>query len=110
MRITQATFSDLANSRNTTIIKRWLVQFWSTGPFQLWYWLWRLLPLIAESGKDTTSPNLQTGNGNTIPALAKDGMTLHRKTTSAIVASARLYQCSAATISTAGRHFNPSTT
>jgi hypothetical protein len=31
MRITQGTFSYLANSRNTTIIKRWLLQFLEHG-------------------------------------------------------------------------------
>src|SRR6266436_7678818 len=77
MRITQATFSDLANSRNTTIIKRWLVQFLEHGTIPAVVLALAIAPTDSRIRKrhDFTQ---STNRGMEIlfPALAKDGMTL----------------------------------
>ena len=107
MRITQATFSYLANSRNTTIIKRWLVQFLEHGTIPAVVLALAIAPTDSRIRKrhDFTQ---STNRGIEIlfPALAKDGMTLASQDYERIVASAKALPVQAApTLPTAGRPF-----
>jgi len=107
MRITQATFSDLANSRkhhdNQTLVSSILgARDHSSCGLAL-----AIAPTDSRIRKRHDFTQSTTGEWKILfPALAKDGMTWHRKTTSAIVASAKALPVQRGpTISTAGRPF-----
>ena len=80
MRITQGTFSYLANSKNTTIIKRWLLQFLEHGTVPAVVLALAIAPTDSRIWKrhDFTQP---TNRGTEILFLAPttDRMTLASK-------------------------------
>jgi hypothetical protein len=107
MRITQATFSYLADSGNTTIIKRWLLQFLEHGTVPAVVLALAIAP--TDSGIRKRHDFTQSTNRGIeilFPALAKDRMTLASQDYERIVASAKALPVERApTISTAGHPF-----
>jgi hypothetical protein len=107
MRITQGTFSYLTNSRNTTLIKRWLLQFLEHGTVPAVILALAIAPTDSRIWKrhNFTQP---TNRGVEIlsPAATMDRMALASKDYERIVASTKALPGPAApTIRTAGRTF-----
>ena len=107
MRITQGTFSNLASSRNITIIKRWLLQFLEHGTIPAVVLALAIAPTDSRNWQrpDFTQP---TNRGIEIlfPAPGTDRMTLASKDYEPTVASTKALPVpTVPTIPTAGRRF-----